>query len=258
MKKKIFWVLLLVSCLLAPAFAQEKANAAEQKPVAKTEEQRAITKTYELKFINPEEAKEILRPYFWQYSLSPSLKLLTVTIPKENIAAFEELLRKIDIEKRNIQFRIFTIIATNKGNEQTIENKDLKMVLDELKKVLSFKNYYLDGTSAINIKDGSRNATLTLSANASQLRMEFFTILVETNARNERMFRFGFEIRELDPVTPWATVQQNGTVTSQQVWRTLIETSSTSIKEKGYLVAGVSKIGKDGDSLVLVINAEIK
>jgi hypothetical protein len=38
--------------------------------------------------------------------------------------------------------------------------------------------------------------------------------------------------------------------------QTLIE-SETSVKENGYLVAGVSRLG-NGDSLVLVINAEIK
>jgi len=34
--------------------------------------------------------------------------------------------------------------------------------------------------------------------------------------------------------------------------------TSTSINENGYLVVGVSKIGENGDSLILVINAEIK
>ena len=34
--------------------------------------------------------------------------------------------------------------------------------------------------------------------------------------------------------------------------------SETEIAENGYLVAGVSRIGNDGKSLVLVINAEIK
>ena len=33
--------------------------------------------------------------------------------------------------------------------------------------------------------------------------------------------------------------------------------TETSVKENGYLVAGVSKIGKNGDSLILVISAEI-
>jgi hypothetical protein len=34
--------------------------------------------------------------------------------------------------------------------------------------------------------------------------------------------------------------------------------SDSGIPENGYLVAGVSRIGKEGKSLVLVINAEIK
>ncbi len=34
--------------------------------------------------------------------------------------------------------------------------------------------------------------------------------------------------------------------------------STTSLKENGYLVAGVSKIGKNVDSLILVINTEIE
>ena len=34
--------------------------------------------------------------------------------------------------------------------------------------------------------------------------------------------------------------------------------TQTSIKENGYLVAGVSTLGKNGDSLALIINAKIK
>jgi hypothetical protein len=34
--------------------------------------------------------------------------------------------------------------------------------------------------------------------------------------------------------------------------------TETSFKEKGYLVAGVSKLGPNGEALVLIINAEIK
>ena len=34
--------------------------------------------------------------------------------------------------------------------------------------------------------------------------------------------------------------------------------STSFIRENGYLVAGVSKIGKNGDSLILIINAKIE
>jgi hypothetical protein len=37
----------------------------------------------------------------------------------------------------------------------------------------------------------------------------------------------------------------------------LIETE-TSLNEDGYLVAGVSRVGENGDALILVINAQIK
>ena len=71
-----------------------------------------------------------------------------------------------------------------------------------------------------------------------ELRLEMMNIYINAHKPGDR----SIEIKEL------RLREQSFNLISTQ----------TSIKENGYLVAGVSKIGKNGDSLVLVINAEIK
>ena len=44
----------------------------------------------------------------------------------------------------------------------------------------------------------------------------------------------------------------------KEVEHTLISTEKVTLKEKGYLVAGISGIGTSGNALILIINAEIQ
>ena len=64
--------------------------------------------------------------YFFNCSFGEGSNLISVVMYKKNVAAFEEQLRKLDVEKKNIQLRIFTVIAGKEGKSDTIENKDLK------------------------------------------------------------------------------------------------------------------------------------
>jgi hypothetical protein len=160
---------------------------------------------------------------------------------KKNVATFEEQLRKLDVQKKNIQLRIFIVIASKEGKSEPIENNELKRVLAEVSNLLSFKSYILDGASVINLKDGTRRSELLLSsAMLEPLPLYFSQVAILTGSDGKRSVKLGLEL--------W----QKGPESSELL------NSETEIAENGYLVAGVSRIGKDGKSLVLVINAEIK
>ena len=147
---------------------------------------------------------------------------------------------KINPEKKNILLRIFTVIASKEGKSDTIENKDLKRVLAEVSNLLSFKSYVLDGASMINLKDGTRRGNLTLSSTMLEPLMLYINqIEILTGSNGKRSVKLSF----------WLLQARSG----QELL-----SSETEIAENGYLVAGVSRIGNDGKSLVLVINAEIK
>ena len=235
MKKFFIIIFILLFIFLNISFAGKNKSKGDQKTSPPPD---TVTKTYFLKNISPKEVRNALRHYFWESSYLESKRMITVIIPKKNITQFESLLKKIDVEKKTITFRIFTVIASQKPNGGKIENKNLKYVLSQLDKILSFKSYKLDGVSLITVKEGTKYSRVHLSSSIEELRVEMMNVYINTHKPGDR----SIEIREL------RLREQKFNLISTQ----------TSIKENGYLVAGVSKMGKNGDSLVLIINAEIK
>ncbi|MCP5102983.1 MAG: hypothetical protein GY950_06380 [bacterium] len=244
MKKVIILILmiLLMFGVSSLAFGDSKKEDTKPPPTKK------VTKTYVLKHISPRKVHKTLRAYFWNSSYdSGGGNMFTVEMPQKNVASFEEMLKKLDVEKKKAMLRVFTVIASNEGKSDTIENKDLKQVLSELKKVLSFKAFRMDGVSALTVKDGQEYSTLMLSSKSS-LRMELRAINFRKEQSSRQTVGFTFELSQQ---------AKHSRKDGKPIYSTLVA-SETSVKENGYLVAGVSKIGENGDSLILVINAEIK
>jgi hypothetical protein len=233
MKKIILVAILVLVFALLPAIAEEqKTQSAGNSP------SEVVAKSYMLRYVSPEFIKEALRVYFITCSFDEGSNMISVVLDKKNVVTFEEQLRKLDIEKKSIQLRIFSVIASKEGKSDAIENKDLKRVLTEVSNLLSFKSYLLDGASVIMLKDGTRRSYLSLSSampEPLQLFINHVTIL--TGSGGKRSVKLGLELYEK---------------------KEHLLDSETEIAENGYLVAGVSRIGNDGKSLVLVINAEIK
>jgi hypothetical protein len=214
-------------------FAEESKK--EAAPASKYE---PAVRTYFLKHITPREVEKSLKLYFLSISADSGSNMFTVSILQDKIAEFEKLLEKIDVEKKKIIFRIFTVIATNESAGDDIRSEELKKVIAELKSVLSFKSYKLDGISLLTVKEGSESGHLTLSTKLPDLNVQIYDVRIKGDTPGKRTV----EIEDLR-LSEYKVV--------------LIETG-TSIQENGYLVAGVSRVGKNGDALVLVINAEIK
>ncbi|MCJ7526058.1 MAG: hypothetical protein MUP71_12685 [Candidatus Aminicenantes bacterium] len=237
MKKILLVVILVLVFAFLPVIAEEqKTQPAADNPGS----EETVVKSYTLNYVSPKFIKESLGIYLRTCSFGEGSNLISVALYKKDIAAFEEQLRKLDVEKKTIQLRIFTVIASKEGKSDTIENKDLKRVLAEVSNLLSFKSYVLDGASTITVKEGAGFSTLALSSAMSEnMRFDFKGISVLIGRGGKRSVKLAF----------WL----NQTSNKQELL-----SSETEIAENGYLVAGVSRIGNDGRSLVLVINAEIK
>lgn len=241
MKKILYILLILLVFLVLPVRAEEPGSP--QTAVSQRDE--VVTRTYTLKHIDPLRVKETLNVYFYNISFSRESNLISVRLTKANLAAFEEELRKLDVPRRNILLRVFTVIAAKEGKGAAIENRDLKKVLAEVSNLLNFKAYTLDGASVITLKDGTGYGELLLASDSLDplkdglLRLEFSRVALATNADGKRSVRLGLQLD-----------QKGG------LGRLL--NTETEVAENGYLVAGVSRIGNGGRSLVLVINAEIK
>jgi len=237
MKKILLVVIFVLLFAFLPAIAEEQKT---QPAVKKSGFVPWPVKIYTLHYVSPKFIKESLGIYLYNCSFGEGSNLIFVTLPDYNIAAFEEQLRKLDVPKKNIMLRIFTVIAAKEGKNEPIENKELKRVLAEVSNLLNFKSYVLDGASTITVKDGAEFSRLALSSSISEnLQFDFKGISVSTGSGGKRSVKLEF----------WLMQTSN----KQELLR-----SETEIAENGYLVAGVSRIGKDGKSLVLVINAEIK
>jgi hypothetical protein len=218
-----------------------KPSVAGSKPeVDKSGLDEVLTRTYSLNYVTPKFVRDSLGIYLLNHSYGEGSNLLSVTLFKKNVAVFEEQLRKLDIKRKNILLRIFTVIAGKEGKSDTIENKDLKSVLAEVSNLLNFKSYVLDGASAITIGDGAGFGRLALSSSISKgLSFDYKEVSVLTDSNGKRSVKLSFWLIQLS--------------NKQELL-----SSETQIAENGYLVAGVSRIGNEGRSLVLVINAEIK
>ncbi len=214
-----------------------------------------VLKTYSLKYISVMEFMNAAKFYVLDYSGSENA--LTVRIRKMNIPAFEDLLKKLDVEKRNIQFQVYTIMASKelpsglqyenllKNETKEIENRDLKRVLDEMKGLWNFKHYWADSPSYLTMKDGSGSNSVRLVSNRGAFFMNALQVRVRGDEPGKRTISVG-RIQLSEPIPEGKS--------------TLIDTSDITFKEKGYLVVGVSGFssGWSGAAFILIINAEIK
>jgi hypothetical protein len=237
---------------------QRKAIEAEmQKRAAEAELNAPVVKTYGLKFISTSEFMRSAK--FYVYDFSGTETTLTVKIAKKNIPDFEALLKKLDVEKKNIRFQVYTIVASKedipessasylqsyvKSETKEITDKDLKAVLDELKGLWNFKHYWVETPSFLMAKDGS-------NSNHSKLvsRHNLDLTLRDVQLRGEES---GKRIVSVGNIGLTQKYDNESAV--------LIDTSNMTFKEKGYLVVGVSGVqtGLSSTALILVISAEIK
>ncbi len=203
-----------------------------------------ITKTYELKYIAPIEVKNVLSPYVARFSYSYNSRFITVVISKENIQKFESLLKKIDRPRKNVLFKIYTVIGSRKKLKGNINNPELKNVVKQLSSLFSFKSYVLDSVSFISVKEGTRLAKVKLSSSYNLALV--IRELVVNSVGGKRVINFGFHL-----------LRYKGIALEGQNYEKLIS-SVTSVNNNKYFVAGVSSLEEDGSSLILIIKPTIK
>lgn len=223
--KKVILILLIVILMLAGTFTTSGKETVSS-------DREPVERTYFLKNVSADFVLKSLRVYILNQSSYGNI--LSITIRKNKIKKFEELLKKIDVKKKRINFRVFTIIGSHTGQKEKIKNKDLNKVLNELREVLTISSFKVDGVGSLAVLEGSKRNMIALSSKSGlDLDLMLRNISINKDTSGERSIYFEFHLISF------------------------IE-STTSIKENGYLVAGVSKIGKNGDSLILIINAYIE
>jgi hypothetical protein len=226
--------------------AQKKTEIApEQNPYV------TVIRTYALKYVKPDDIINVAK--FYIEGASTSGNILSIRILNINVPIFEDLLKKLDVEKKSILFRIYPILAYREpsSNEKSqalrksfdqIDDADLKKVLDELRSLWNFKYFLVDTPSFLTVKDGSEANSFRLVSRNSVFELGLFRPQIRGDEPGKRIIAVG-QIQ---------LVQTANFSTGK-----LIETSDVTLKEKGYLVVGVGG-SIVGDAIILVVSAEIK
>ena len=250
--KKILLLILIPLLAFTFAMAQpvsEPGNETKEK-VEQKQEERYATRTYTLKHITPREV-EGLKAYYVQRSFNNNGRMITIVIRKDLIPRFEELLNQLDQPKRSVQLKIFTFEAMSEPGKIPDVHKDLRDVLKELSKILAFKSFQLDGTSSLMVREGQRRARILLSSKY-ELNFALANLILSNDKPGSRKVRFEFNLKGTDMGGGPQYLSK-----SKRNVDTLIA-SDASIEEGGYLVAGVSKLGDNGHSLVLILHCTIQ
>jgi hypothetical protein len=232
----------------------DRARAAQAEMDAQRAMEELLIKTYTLKYVSPSEVLAVARPYV--FDSTGSNNVLTVRIQRKYIPEFEALLKKLDVEKKNILFQVYTIIASkesfreglvpsNLKPNQDIENKELNRAMTELKNMWNFKYYLVDDPSFLAVKEGMGSNKCRLVSKFGDFNLDLLQIQIIGDEPGKRTV---------------GAQQLLLTQNSDQQKTTLINTNNISFKEKGFLVVGVSGLEGfyRGNALILVMSADIK
>jgi hypothetical protein len=148
------------------------------------------------------------------------------------------------LEGKMLRIAPVRILSREQNPEKgdVIENKDLKKVLDELKTLWNFKTYEVDGPSFLSVHEDSGPNNFKLVTNRA-LNLVVSNVKVLGDEAGKKTISIGQ--LKLTGMTNFADY-------------VFIDTQDVTLKEKGYLVAGVSGYGSASNALILVISAEIK
>ncbi len=238
---KILGIILILIFLFTLSFSFSSEGL---KSKGENSGERIITKTYKLKYITPHEAKKILSSYLLHSTAPRYSQFFTVRIRKRDLNQFEELLRKIDHEKKNVRFKIYTIIASKSRNNWKIGNREINEVIRKVNSIFAFKSYKLDGISSVTVKDGAQIAKVKLSSSYNLL-FKIYNMVINNGDKKRKINLF------------FSLYKEGGFYDGKKLKGSTIISSSTSMNDNGYFIAGVSKLGNNGDSLILVIKATV-
>lgn len=236
---------LVASTLQSQELSREERIKLNEKAVW---ESTQVVKTYELKYIKPDELINASRLFIIDATVYKNT--VTVKITNKNVARFEEILKKIDVEKKSIHFKIYTIVALRESEEtevqEEIKDTGLKRVFDELKNLWNFKVYKVDSPSFVTVKEESGSNFFRLASEVSLFGLSISHVTLNSDKPGERIITIG-QIQLQQPVRNESEI-------------TLIDSKNISVKENGFLVVGVSGINwrRSGTALILVISAEVK
>src|SRR5882724_13092183 len=146
---------LVMTLAFAPMALGQEAKTPAPTPMAASkgpdyvEEKGFKGKIFEIKYRDLSGLLQVIRPLGSGFkgatmSIDREFKTLTVRDFPENIASIEEAIKRLDtpeVTRPDIELRMHVLLASNKEGASNQYPADLKDVIGELQKTLSFKEY---------------------------------------------------------------------------------------------------------------------
>jgi hypothetical protein len=122
------------------------------------EEQRDWeTKIFPIRFVDPGELQRALSMFRGNISYSGGgLRVLSIRAPKEIMPAIEDAIKRLDVPapRRSAELTIFVLVASDQADAAAASPPPgLQPVLNQLKNVLSYKNYQLIDTLIVHVTE---------------------------------------------------------------------------------------------------------
>ncbi|MBN2345792.1 MAG: hypothetical protein JXO51_05320 [Candidatus Aminicenantes bacterium] len=260
--KQTRWIIALVVLLFGASLAGASSGDGDR------DGDVFISKTYRLQYVTSERVVKKLGRYLIDHSPVQVMNVITVKIMRKDEEEFDFQMRQLDVPKnrsrgglvgkilsvprrlfdlverdeppaaeRIIQFRIYTVLASPREGPGGVDDPDLDRVLAEMSDVLKFKSYQLDGVSMVQVGNYSERNSLRLNSRRAGLTMRLDHVLIEYERDGRQVVAIGrLEVHD-----------DSGAFISTR----------TSINRNGYLVVGVTPPGDGGDSLAIILYAEL-
>jgi len=226
---------------LSPAFAQQ------EKPKAPELKQEMVR----LKYANPQEVQNLLRPYqnpYGQISWNPGNdNLLVISDTPETLARILAVIKEIDVKPIDLLFTVQLVLGSEAEDAETDEVFQNDPLIAELKKLLRYKSFTLLDSNLIRTLNQGR-AEINLGRDTEfdlELRPRF--IQEEKN----RLIQMEVRLRRIDREIQTPAPGQNPVRVT-----TLIDTQLT-MKSGEKTVVGVSKLNGGDKGLILILSGKV-
>jgi len=218
MKPKILALALLLAVLFTTALGQSASPTAPAQADNYVSNSGFKNKVFDVHNRMPEDLVSVIKLLtsgFKGAQLSASNEFRTITVRDfpENIAAIDEAIKRLDTPEAarpNIELRMHVLLASNKEGTPNQYPDDLKDVINELEKTLSFKNYslltsivqrtresrgtrggYLDGRGSAEVSWPSSSGTGGTEKRISNYRFSASSIAITSTAAGVAEIQLG-------------------------------------------------------------------
>lgn len=135
---------------------QAEERAAAQRAYEEAQQRDWVTKIFAIRNGEPSQIARALSLFRANIAVEDTLRTISVRAPKEIMPAIEEAITKLDVAvRKTVDLTVYVLVASsrNDGGGKPLP-QSLQPVAAELKKVLSYTDFYLADTLVIQGADG--------------------------------------------------------------------------------------------------------